>query len=59
MKRLSEYLSLFAFAAAGFLILFAMTLANPMAVIPCAFAGIVALAIAITISAISESHDKK
>lgn len=58
MKKVAEYLSLLAFAAAGTLVLFAMTLANPIAVIPCAFAGVVGIGIAIALSAISESHDK-
>lgn len=55
MKRLAGYLSLLAFAAAGFLILFAMTYADPNEVVPCALSGIVSLAIAVALSAISES----
>lgn len=58
MKELSGWASIIAFITAGCLVFFAMTLADPNEVIPSAFGGVVALAIAIALSAISESHSK-
>lgn len=55
MKELAGWASIIAFITAGILILFAMTYADPNEVVPCALSGIVSLAIAVALSAISES----
>ncbi len=54
MKRLAEYLSLLAFAAAGFLILFAMTYADQNEVIPFALGGLAMFAVAMGIAAVGD-----
>lgn len=54
MKKVAEYLSLLAFAVAGFLILFAMTYADPNEVMPCALGGLVMFAVAMGIAAIGD-----
>lgn len=58
MKELAGWASIIAFITAGCLVFFAMTLADPNEVIPSAFGGVVTLAIAIALSAVSESHAK-
>lgn len=59
MKELAGWLSIICFIVAGCLVFFSMTLADAHEVIPCAFGGVVTLAIAIALSAISESHSNR
>lgn len=58
MKELAGWASIITLIIAGCLVLFAMTLANPSEVIPCALGGVVCFVISAALSAISESQSK-
>ena len=58
MKQLAGWLSIIAFITAGCLVFFAMTLADPHEVIPCALGGMAVFAISAALSAVSESQSK-